>query len=94
MPREQLRKLLVAAGLLNVAREARDSIRAVKWLPSNSGFWLRGSSDGFAVPPLRLIRLATGTSSVSVLARIDPLLLARSEPVGKHDLRSRSRGGC
>lgn len=65
MLREQLRKLLNAAGLLNVAREVRDSILSIKWLPSNSGFWLRGSSDGFAVPPLRLVRLATGTSSLA-----------------------------
>lgn len=35
----------------------------------------------------------TGLNSAlaSVLARIDPLLLAGNDPVGKHDVRSRSR---
>ncbi|MGH2437113.1 MAG: class I SAM-dependent methyltransferase, partial [bacterium] len=59
------RELLTRVGLLDATRELRDSIVSLKWFRSNAGFWLRGSRDGLPIPPLRLVRLATGTSSLA-----------------------------
>jgi SAM-dependent methyltransferase len=56
---------LSSAGLLDPARELRDATLSLTWLRSNIGFWLRGANDGLPVPPLRLVRLATGTSSLA-----------------------------
>jgi SAM-dependent methyltransferase len=63
--RAQLRRALAAAGLLNVTREMRDSLLSVRELPRNWRFWLYGAEDGLPVPPLRLVRSATGTSSLA-----------------------------
>lgn len=62
--REALRDLLKSAGLLDVARETRDVASSISWLRDNSRFWLDGASDGLPVPPLRLVRSSTGTSSL------------------------------
>ena len=62
--REALRDLLKLAGLLDVARETREVVSSVSWLRDNSHFWLHGSSDGLPVPPLRLVRSSTGSSSL------------------------------
>lgn len=62
--RHALRQALDAAGLLDIAREARDVAGSAPWLRDNARFWLHGAGDGLPVPPLRLVRSSTGTSSL------------------------------
>lgn len=62
-----MRALLKAAGLMDVAREARGAAISLPWLRENSRVWLRGAGDGLPVPPLRLVRASTGTSSLTWL---------------------------
>lgn len=64
---DTIRQLLNSAGLLELARETRDLAWSVTWLRDNSRFWLHGAGDGFPVPPLRLVRSSTGTSSLAWL---------------------------
>jgi SAM-dependent methyltransferase len=61
------RRLLQSAGLLDLAREARDVAVSVRWLQDNTRLWRHGSPDGLPVPPLRLVRSSTGTSSLEWL---------------------------
>jgi len=65
MRRAHLRRLFETVGLLNVAREARDALLSVRELRANLPYWLRGADDALPVPPLRLVRSATGTSSLT-----------------------------
>ena len=58
---------MAAAGLLDVAREARGVVSGVGWLKDNSRFWLGGTDDRLPVPPLQLVRSSTGTSSLAWL---------------------------
>lgn len=62
--RKQLRTLLADVGLLDPARELRDSVLGFRWFKTNAPFWVRGAPDGLPVPPLRLVRSATGASSL------------------------------
>jgi SAM-dependent methyltransferase len=62
--RTTARRILDDAGLLELAREGRDWMRGAGVFRHNLPFWLNGSPDGFAIPPLRLIRSSTGTSSI------------------------------
>ena len=62
--RRFLRRLLKRAGLLEVAREGRDWVTGVRTFRRNLPFWLHGSRDGLPIPPLRLVRSSTGTSSL------------------------------
>lgn len=62
--RTALRRLLASAGLLDAARGARDAAWSVEWWRDNSEFWMRGAPDRLPVPPLRLVRSSTGTSSL------------------------------
>jgi 2-polyprenyl-3-methyl-5-hydroxy-6-metoxy-1,4-benzoquinol methylase len=62
--RHSVRTALSSAGLLDVAREARDAVAGLAWVRNNSTVWLRGAADGLPVPPLRLVRASTGTSSL------------------------------
>ena len=62
--RQVVRHALDSAGLLDLAREARDVAGSAPWFRDNSRFWLRGAPDRLPVPPLRLVRFSTGTSSV------------------------------
>lgn len=62
--RPAIRRLLASAGLLDAAREARDAALAVGWWRDNSEFWIRGAPDRLPIPPLRLVRSSTGTSSL------------------------------
>jgi SAM-dependent methyltransferase len=63
--RRAVRRLFDSIGVLDLARETRDSVLGLSWLRDNSTFWRRGADDGLPTPPLRLVRLATGTSSLS-----------------------------
>jgi SAM-dependent methyltransferase len=65
MYKARLRWFLAKIRLLNGLRELRDTIRAVEYVRSNAPFWLRSSGDGLPIPPLRLVRSATGTSSLA-----------------------------
>lgn len=67
--RHEVKTLLKSAGLLDVARGARDAATSLPWLRDNSRFWLRGSRDGLPIPPLHLVRSSTGTSSLEWLFR-------------------------
>jgi 2-polyprenyl-3-methyl-5-hydroxy-6-metoxy-1,4-benzoquinol methylase len=67
--RHEVKTLLKSAGLLDVARDARDAATGLPWLRDNSRFWLRGSNDGLPIPPLHLVRSSTGTSSLEWLFR-------------------------
>ena len=58
------RQLLQRVGLLELARETRGLISSVPWLRDNWRFWLRGALDDLPIPPLRLVRSSTGTSSL------------------------------
>jgi SAM-dependent methyltransferase len=62
--RHAIRGLLASAGLLDAAREARDAASSVGWWRDNSDFWMHGAPDRLPVPPLRLVRSSTGTSSL------------------------------
>ena len=56
--------MLKSAGLLDIAREARDAASGFAWLRTNSPVWFHGAADGLPIPPLRLVRSSTGTSSL------------------------------
>jgi SAM-dependent methyltransferase len=62
--RTQVKGVLQQAGLLDLARDARDFVAGVPWWAHNSGVRRRGAGDGLPLPPLRLVRAATGTSSL------------------------------
>ena len=62
--RAGLKRALRHTGLLDAAREARDVVASRRWLRDNLGFWREGAPDGLPIPPLRLVRSSTGTSSV------------------------------
>jgi SAM-dependent methyltransferase len=62
--RQWTRSLLDSAGLLDSVREARDAVRGVPWWRANARFWRHGADDGWPLPPLRLVRASTGTSSL------------------------------
>jgi SAM-dependent methyltransferase len=64
LTRHAVRTMLQSAGLLDVVREARDAISGLAWLKHNSPLWRRGAPDGLPLPPLRLVRASTGTSSL------------------------------
>jgi SAM-dependent methyltransferase len=65
--RDSVRTVLKAVGLMDVAREARGVATSLPWLRDNFRFWLRDSDDGLPLPPLRLVRSSTGTSSLAWL---------------------------
>jgi SAM-dependent methyltransferase len=62
--RARLKGVLRHAGLLDIAREARDVVSSRRWLRDNLQFWRNGAPDGLPIPPLRLVRASTGTSSL------------------------------
>jgi SAM-dependent methyltransferase len=63
--RRRIIGLLKALGALDAAREARDSIQSLRWFRANWLYWRRGAPDRLPIPPLRLVRLTTGTSSLA-----------------------------
>jgi 2-polyprenyl-3-methyl-5-hydroxy-6-metoxy-1,4-benzoquinol methylase len=65
--RHAVRALLKSAGLLEIARDARGAASSGVWLRDNARFWRHGAPDGLPVPPLRLVRSSTGTSSLAWL---------------------------
>jgi 2-polyprenyl-3-methyl-5-hydroxy-6-metoxy-1,4-benzoquinol methylase len=65
--REGVRALLKATGLIEVAREVRGAVSGLPWLFENSRVRLHGAADGLPLPPLRLVRASTGTSSLTWL---------------------------
>src|SRR5688500_5632481 len=67
--REWTRTLLDSTGLLDPAREARDVVASVPWWRANARLWRRGAEDGWPLPPLRLVRASTGTSSLAWMLR-------------------------
>src|SRR5688572_1157068 len=98
--RQTVRTMLKSAGLLDVAREARDAVASLASVKNNSAVWLRGAADGFPVPPLHLVRSSTGTSSLPWLFHggalaadsINGILSNNGVAVG--DLRSILDFGC
>jgi SAM-dependent methyltransferase len=62
--RAHLKLFLQRAGLLDFAREVRDVASSAEWLRDNIRFWRDGAPDGLPIPPLRLVRSSTGTSSL------------------------------
>jgi SAM-dependent methyltransferase len=62
--RTQAKDILQHAGLLEVAREARDFAAGARWWRRNVVVRRHGAADGLPLPPLRLVRAATGTSSL------------------------------
>lgn len=62
--RARLKDILELAGLLDAAREARGFAAGMPWWARNSALRRRGAGDGLPLPPLRLVRAATGTSSL------------------------------
>jgi SAM-dependent methyltransferase len=65
--RARIKAGLEAVGLLDVARQARDAIVSASWWRRNRPIRRTGAADRLPLPPLRLIRAATGTSSLSWL---------------------------
>ena len=63
--RSRLRTTLTSVGLLSAARNVRDSVRSVQHLADNAPFWFRGTPDGLPAPPVKLVRLTTGTFSLA-----------------------------
>ena len=63
MVRGRVKGVLRHLGLLSTARRVQDEIDTLRSLPSNVPWWYRGAGDGLPLPPTRLVRLATGTSS-------------------------------
>lgn len=59
-----VRGLLEHAGLLDSARAVKGIAAGVPWLADNAPYWVRPVPDGLPIPPLRLIRSSTGTSSI------------------------------
>jgi SAM-dependent methyltransferase len=91
--RESLRTLLKAAGLMDVAREARGVAGSLPWLRDNSRFWLRGAGDGLPMPPLHLVRASTGTSSLAWLVQGGTLAADSIRALlAKHGIDIRSLG--
>jgi SAM-dependent methyltransferase len=64
LARQSAKYFLESLGLLDVTRELRDATGSLKWLRTNAPYWVKGAPDGLPVPPLRLVRSATGTSSL------------------------------
>ena len=62
--RQTLRDLVQSVGLLGLARETRDFASGLGRVRENAQFWLHGSPDGLPIPPLRIVRASTGTSSL------------------------------
>ena len=65
MLRQSVKVILRQVGLLEAVRRGRDGLDDLRCLPVNLTNWYRGAPDGLPVPPVRLIRLATGTPSVA-----------------------------
>ena len=65
--RSGVRDALTPLGLLPVARGVRDSVKNLGWLGENAPFWLKGTPDGLPAPPVSLVRLTTGTPSLTWL---------------------------
>ena len=63
MVRGRVKGVLRHLGLLSTARRVQGEIDTLRSLPSNVPWWYRGARDGLPLPPTRLVRLATGTSS-------------------------------
>jgi SAM-dependent methyltransferase len=64
LARATARRILEHVGLLDFAREGRDWLRSASAFQQNLPHWIHGSRDGLPVPPLRLVRSSTGTSSL------------------------------
>jgi SAM-dependent methyltransferase len=62
--RPAIKRMLQSIGLLDVARDTRDAASSLACLRENAPFWLNGAPDRLPVPPLRLVRSSTGTSSL------------------------------
>lgn len=92
--------MLKSAGLLDFAREARDVVSSLAWVRNNSKIWLRGAADRLPVPPLHLVRAATGTSSLpwlfegGTLAAGSIVDILSSNGVSIRDLESILDFGC